>query len=137
MEMFSSRLGLPSAWLIFALPHLQSKVSASHWVTDFADLTVPVAIGLELKVLLSLPDADWSFLLKVLLMRNAHLTALILHHLIKRLPAADRFPDVSKQSFLCSDEARQKCRGFLCRSECLNLSQAVAFETGATSNNFK
>lgn len=127
--MFSSRLGLPSAWLIFALPQLQSKVSSCQWVAEFADIPGSIAIGLELKVLLAFPEADWSYLLKVLLMRDAHLSGIILQHLLKHLPLADKFPNVCTNSLLRSSECGEKCQGFLCRGECLNLAQTT-FETG-------
>lgn len=127
--MFSSRLGLPSAWLIFALPQLRNKVNSCQWVTEFADISGSIAIGLELKVLLAFPEADWSFLLKVLLMRDAHLSGIILHHLLKHLPTVDKFPNVCTNSLLRSAECWEKCKGFLCRGECLNLAQTT-FETG-------
>lgn len=65
MEMFSSRHGLPSAWIIFALPRLFPKDQSCQWVTEFADLNTNSAIALELKVLMAFPEADWSFLVKV------------------------------------------------------------------------
>lgn len=65
MDMFSSRHGLPSAWIIFALPRFFPKDQSCQWVTEFADLNTSSAVSLELKVLLASPEADWPFLVKV------------------------------------------------------------------------
>lgn len=65
MEMFSSRHGLPSAWILFSLPRLFPRDQSSQWVTEFSDLSANSAISLELKVFLASPEADWSFLVKV------------------------------------------------------------------------
>ena len=65
MEMFSSRQGLPSAWIIFSLPYLFPKDQSCQWVTEFSDLSTNTAISLELKVFLAHPEADWSYLVKV------------------------------------------------------------------------
>ncbi|XP_037940493.1 uncharacterized protein LOC119673299 [Teleopsis dalmanni] len=125
MEMFSSRQGLPSAWIIFALPRFFPKDQSCQWVSDFSDLNTNTAISLELKVLLSFPEADWSFLVKVLLMRDANLTGIILRHLLKYLPASENFKNVAKHSFTEHGSEPQKCKAFLCRSECFNVSDLI------------
>ncbi|XP_055911935.1 uncharacterized protein LOC129945964 [Eupeodes corollae] len=127
MEMFSSRHGLPSAWIIFVLPRLFPKDHSSQWVTEFSELNANTAIALELKVLLGYPEADWSFLVKVILMRDAKLTSIILPHLMKYLPAAENFKNVTKWSFTES-ESNEKCGAFLCRRECFNASELIKDE---------
>ncbi|XP_037890187.1 uncharacterized protein LOC119637868 [Glossina fuscipes] len=126
MEMFSSRHGLPSAWIMFSLPRLFSKDQSRQWVTEFSDLNSHTAIYLELKVLLSSPEADWSFLVKVLLMRGAYLSGLILRHLLRYLPSSENFKNVAQTSFTENPEKPEKCKGFLCRGECFNVSEHTA-----------
>ncbi|KAM7356914.1 uncharacterized protein ACRADG_002479 isoform 2-T2 [Cochliomyia hominivorax] len=126
MEMFSSRHGLPSAWIIFALPKLFPKDQSCQWVTEFADLNTSSAVSLELKVLLSSPEADWPFLVKVLLMRDAHLSGIILRHLLKHLPSSENFKNVAKHSFIEDINETKKCDGFLCRGECFNVADIIA-----------
>ncbi|XP_055846207.1 uncharacterized protein LOC129912111 [Episyrphus balteatus] len=127
MEMFSSRKGLPSAWIIFVLPRLFPKDHSSQWVTEFFDLNANTAIALELKVLLAFPEADWSFLVKVILMRDAKLSSIILPHLMKYLPSPENFKNVTKWSFTLS-ENHEKCSAFLCRQECFNPAELIVDE---------
>uniref|UniRef100_A0A1A9ZA38 Uncharacterized protein n=1 Tax=Glossina pallidipes TaxID=7398 RepID=A0A1A9ZA38_GLOPL len=126
MEMFSSRHGLPSAWIVFSLPRLFSKDQSRQWVTEFSDLNSHTAIYLELKVLLSSPEADWSFLVKVLLMRDAYLSGLILRHLLRYLPSPENFKNVAQTAFTENPDKPEKCKGFLCRGECFNVSEHTA-----------
>ncbi|XP_075163456.1 uncharacterized protein LOC142236091 [Haematobia irritans] len=125
MEMFSSRHGLPSAWIIFALPRFFPKDQSCQWVTEFADLNTNSAIALELKVLLAFPEADWPFLVKVLLMRDAHLAGIILRHLLQHLPSSENFKNVAKNSFVETANESKKCEGFLCRGECFKVSDLL------------
>ncbi|XP_059216379.1 uncharacterized protein LOC106093356 isoform X1 [Stomoxys calcitrans] len=125
MEMFSSRHGLPSAWIIFALPRFFPKDQSCQWVTEFVDLNTNSAIALELKVLLAFPEADWSFLVKVLLMRDAYLTGIILRHLLQHLPSSENFKNVAKCSFVEAATESKKCEGFLCRGECFKVSDLL------------
>ena len=78
MDMFSSRHGLPSAWIIFSLPRLFPKDQSCQWVTEFADLNTSSAVSLELKVLLASPEADWPFLVKVMLSANMQTDLMIM-----------------------------------------------------------
>ncbi|XP_068149227.1 uncharacterized protein [Drosophila tropicalis] len=126
MEMFSSRHGLPSAWLIFALPRYFPKEQSCQWVTEFADLSTHTAISLDLRVLLAFPEADWSYLLNILLMRDAYLTGIIMRHLIQHLPSSENFKNVAKHSFISAVEgAPLKCEAFLCRGECFNVTESI------------
>uniref|UniRef100_A0A1A9WGB6 Uncharacterized protein n=1 Tax=Glossina brevipalpis TaxID=37001 RepID=A0A1A9WGB6_9MUSC len=126
MELFSSRHGLPSAWMVFSLPRIFSKDQSRQWVTEFSDLNTHTAIYLELKVLLSSPEADWSFLVKVFLMRDAYLSGLILRHLLGHLPSSENFKNVAQTSFIEDSKEPEKCKGFLCRGECFNVSERIA-----------
>ncbi|XP_017126773.1 uncharacterized protein LOC108145722 isoform X1 [Drosophila elegans] len=126
MEMFSSRHGLPSAWIIFALPRYFPKEQSCQWVTEFSDLSTNTAISLDLRVLLAFPEADWSYLLKILLMRDAYLTGIIMRHLMQHLPSSENFKNVAKISFTSAEGAPQKCEAFLCRGECFNVTDSIA-----------
>ncbi|XP_014094985.1 uncharacterized protein [Bactrocera oleae] len=124
MEMFSSRQGLPCAWILFASPRLFSTDKTFQWVTEFGDLSSRIAISLELKVLLAFPEADWAYLLKVLLMRNAQVTGIILRHIFSYLPSPENFNN-ENSSFLSDVSEQKKCEAFLCRGECLDLSDQI------------
>ncbi|XP_036336658.1 uncharacterized protein LOC118746827 [Rhagoletis pomonella] len=124
MEMFSSRQGLPCAWILFASPQLFSTDKTFQWVTEFGDLSARIAISLELKVLLAFPEADWAYLLKVLLMRNAQVTGIILRHIFSHLPSPENFKN-DNSSFLDDYSQRKKCEAFLCRGECLDVSEKI------------
>ncbi|XP_018785482.1 PREDICTED: uncharacterized protein LOC108966843 [Bactrocera latifrons] len=124
MEMFSSRQGLPCAWILFASPRLFSTDKTFQWVTEFSDLSARIAISLELKVLLAFPEADWAYLLKVLLMRNAQVTGVILRHIFSHLPSPENFNN-ENSSFLSDVGEQKKCEAFLCRGECLDLSHQI------------
>lgn len=128
--MFSSRHGLPSAWIIFALPRYFPKEQSCQWVTEFADLTTNTAISLDLRVLLAFPEAHWSYLLKILLMRDAYLTGIIMRHLMQHLPSSENFKNVAKHSFTSAEGAPLKCEAFLCRGECFNVTESIAGDIG-------
>ncbi|CAD7004473.1 unnamed protein product [Ceratitis capitata] len=109
MEMFSSRQGLPCAWILFASPRLFSTDKTFQWVTEFGDLSARIAISLELKVLLAFPEADWAYLLKTY---------------FSHLPSPENFKN--ENSALLSDcSERKKCEAFLCRGECLDLAEQI------------
>ncbi|XP_067647757.1 uncharacterized protein [Eurosta solidaginis] len=124
MEMFSSRQGLPCAWILFASTHLFSTDKTFQWVTEFGDLSARIAISLELKVILAFPEADWAYLLKVLLMRNAQVTGIILRHIFSHLPSLENFKNES-YTFLSDCSEGKKCEAFLCRGECLDMSEHI------------
>lgn len=64
-------------------------------------------------------------------MRDAHLTGIILRHLIKHLPSAENFKNVAKHSFIEAATETKKCEGgFLCRGECFKVSDLIADDVG-------
>ncbi|XP_037950079.1 uncharacterized protein LOC119681077 [Teleopsis dalmanni] len=54
------------------------------------------------------------------------ITAFVLRHLLKYLPASENFKNVAKHSFTEHGSEPQKCKAFLCRSECFNVSDLIA-----------
>lgn len=121
MGLFGSRQGLPSPWIIFALPKLFPPNQNGHWATRCSDFGINTAIALEIKVLLGAPQSNWSLLLKVLLMREATLSSIIIHHLIKNLPSSDCYVPSLKQPLMDRDNFPVKCDGFLCGNECKEI----------------
>ncbi|XP_062709375.1 uncharacterized protein LOC134288458 [Aedes albopictus] len=121
--MFNQRQGLITPWTIFALPKLFPTNQNGHWATRCSELPTNTALSLELKVLLAAPQANWWLLLKVLLMREAHLSSMIFHHLIKNLPTCDNYIPSSKQPSINRESMSKKCEGFLCGMECNDIVQ--------------
>ncbi|XP_035792952.1 uncharacterized protein LOC118467058 [Anopheles albimanus] len=123
IAMFNQRQGLIVPWTIFVMPRLFPVNQNAHWAARCSELPTSTAISLELKVLLSAPQANWWLLLKVLLMREAHLSSIIFHHLIRNLPSGDNFIPSSKQPSVSRDCLSKKCEGFLCGLECNDIVQ--------------
>ncbi|XP_058464098.1 uncharacterized protein LOC131438241 [Malaya genurostris] len=123
IAMFNQRQGLITPWTIFVLPKLFPVNQNGHWATRCSELPTNTALSLELKVLLAAPQANWWLLLKVLLMREAHLSSMIFHHLIKNLPSCDNFIPSSKQPSINRESMSKKCEGFLCGLECNDIVQ--------------
>lgn len=63
-------------------------------------------------------------------MRDAHLTGIILKHLLKHLPSSENFKNVAKHSFIEDINETKKCEGFLCRGECFNVADIIADDLG-------
>lgn len=63
-------------------------------------------------------------------MRDAHLTRIILKHLLKHLPSNENFKNVAKHSFIQNISEVKKCEGFLCRGECFNVADLIADDLG-------
>jgi protein KIAA0825 len=118
---FTPRQSLPSPWLIFALPKLFPTNQSGHWSTRCSEFNPNTAISLELKVLLGAPQANWSLLLKVLLMRDAIISSTILHHLMKLIPSSDNFVTSLEQPAMNHGHLEASCEGFLCGRECNDM----------------
>lgn len=63
-------------------------------------------------------------------MRDAHLTGIILRHLLQHLPSSENFKNVAKNSFVEAETESKKCEGFLCRGECFKVSDLLANDVG-------
>ncbi|EAA04005.4 AGAP007105-PA [Anopheles gambiae str. PEST] len=123
IAMFGQRQGLIVPWTIFTMPRLFPPNLNAHWAARCSELPTSTALTLELKVLLAAPQANWWLLLKVLLMREAHLSSLIFHHLIRNLPSCDNFIPSARQPSVNRDCLSKKCEGFLCGLECNDIVQ--------------
>lgn len=130
VSLFGSRISLPSPWIIFALPKCFPINQSGHWATRCSDFSANTAIALELKILLNSPQANWSLLLKILLMRDANLSSIILHHLLKNIPTSDCFIASLDQPFMNRKKVTSKCSGFLCGKECNKISEWISGQIG-------
>lgn len=130
INLFSSGIGLPSPWIVFSLPKYFLPNKSSHWETHYSEFNPCSAIALELKILLNSPQANWSLLLKILLMRNAKLSSIIFHHLIQHLPTADCFIPSLDQPFMNQKKYASKCEGFMCGKECNKISEWISEQNG-------
>lgn len=110
----------PYRWILFALVK-QIKVKPDHYHETESGLNNLTSIALELKVFLSAPQINWSLLLKLLLMRNATLTTIIMKHLMQHLPSMDCFIPTLEQPLMNRIKFSTKCMGFLCGKECNNI----------------
>lgn len=63
-------------------------------------------------------------------MRDAHLTGIILRHLLQHLPSSENFKNVARNSFVEAATESKKCEGFLCRGECFKVSDLLAEDVG-------
>lgn len=130
VQMFTSRLGLPSPWIVFALPKYFPPGHSSQWASSCSDFAANTAVALELKILLNSPQANWSLLLKILLMRDAILSSKILHHLLGNIPSADCYVPSLEQPFMARTKSLSKCDGFLCGKECNKLAEWICIQDG-------
>lgn len=130
VQMFTSRLGLPSPWIVFALPKFFPDGHSSQWANSCSDFAANTAVALELKILLNSPQANWSLLLKILLMRDAMLSSKIFHHLLDNIPTADCYVPSLEQPFMLQTKCVSKCDGFLCGKECNKLSEWICIQDG-------
>lgn len=95
-----------------------------------SEFTKNAAIALDLKILLNSPQPDWALLAKLLLMRNAYLSALIFGHLIKNLPTPDCYKAALEQPFSKLDLNAEKCKRFLCGRDCHTVGEWANLDNG-------
>lgn len=147
MDLFSPQQESPSPWIVFSLPELFTAQQTNCYSLQSSHYSANAAITLELKILLSAPQADWSFLLKVmsivnqrdainfclliqvLLMRGASLSVIIMHNLLTNLPTPDNYKPPSEQPF-SEKHSQPQCGGFLCAGECFNVDQMTKSDIG-------
>lgn len=67
-------------------------------------------------------------------MRNAQVTGIILRHIFSHLPSPENFKN-ENSSFLSDFGEQKKCEAFLCRGECLDLSDQIRNQSGKVKNN--
>lgn len=147
VKMFGSRNGLPAPWIVFALPRCfgadampsgggggggiaAGNNSSGQWATSCRDFSASTAIAIELKVLLNSPQANWSLLVRILLMRDATLTGVILRQLLDNVPPSDCFVATLELPFMRRKWEASKCEGFLCGKECNDLAEWIGQQSG-------
>lgn len=97
---------------------------------NLSGFTKNAAIALELKILLNSPQPDWPLLLKILLMQNSYLSALIFSHLINNLPSCDCYKPALDQPFAKHDIDAEKCKRFLCGRDCHTVAEWANIDDG-------
>lgn len=124
-RLMESGAGTPSAWLVFALPTYfpEDRMAAGR-------RSGCAAVALELRILLASPQANWSLLMRILLMRDATLSGIILRQLIDKVPPGDCFVSTLEQPLLRHKRTVEKCGGFLCSKECNKLAEWIGQQSG-------
>lgn len=130
LQIFRPRDGSSSPWIQFALPTILTSDEKNRWANKSSEFGQKAAIAFELKVLLNSPQANWSLLLKTLLMRNAHLSSIIFNHLVEHLPTSDCFKAALSQPFNQQEAKAEKCERFLCGKECNSVAEWICNDEG-------
>lgn len=131
VNIFKTRDGLSSAWIQFAMPTIYSNNDTNKLAQKLSEFTKNTAIALELKILLNSPQPSWPLLLKILLMRNSYLSALIFSHLINNLPTSDCYKPALDQPFVKQEVNPEKCKRFLCSKECNSVAEWACVDEGS------
>lgn len=134
MNIFLPRASVSYPWIQFAMPIIYKSDEKNQYASKSLEFGRNAAIALELKVLLNSPQANWSQLLKILLMRNAHLSSIIFSHLIKHLPTNDCYKAALTQPFINQEKNFEKCNGFLCGKECNSVAEWICSDDGNFSS---
>lgn len=130
IKIFQQRDGSASPWIRFTLPTIFTSDEKNQWANMSSEFGQKAAIAFELKILLNSPQANWSLLLKTLLMRNAHLSTIIFDHLVQHLPTSDRFKPAQSQPFNQQEATAEKCDRFLCGKECNSVAEWICDDDG-------
>lgn len=130
MNLFRSRSGSSSPWIQFTVPTIFENNSMNKNAIALSEFTKNAAIALDLKILLNSPQPDWALLAKLLLIRNAYLSAMIFDHLIDNLPTSDCYPAALNQPFAKLDVNAEKCKRFLCGRDCHTVAEWANLDNG-------
>lgn len=130
IAIFRQRDGSSSPWIQFTLPTIFASDEKNQWADKSSEFGQKAAIAFELKILLNSPQANWSLLLKILLMRNAQLSSIIFNHLVQHLPTSDRFKPALSQPFSQQETKAGKCDRFLCGKECNSVAEWICDDDG-------
>ncbi|XP_045766028.1 uncharacterized protein LOC123867806 isoform X1 [Maniola jurtina] len=105
----------PYPWFTFINPNLFDG-SGDKTAKTTQELSTKTALGLELMVLLAQPQPSWSLVVKVLMMRNCHLSRMLLMNAIRNMSADNsRWP--ADGLWYNVEGFQQKCDGFLCTAD--------------------
>lgn len=130
MNLFRPRSGSSSPWIQFTMPTIFEHNGINKNAIALSDFTKNAAIALDLKILLNSPQPDWALLVKLSLMRNAYLSALIFGHLMNNLPTSDCFKAALDQPFSKLDVNAEKCKRFLCGRDCHTVAEWANLDDG-------
>ncbi|XP_045446705.1 uncharacterized protein LOC123654891 [Melitaea cinxia] len=105
----------PYPWYTFVSPNLFDGIN-DKIAKKTLDLSTKTALGLELMVLLAKPQPSWASVVKVLMMRNCHLSGILLIHAIRNMSVDNsRWP--ADGLWYNMDGRMKKCEGFLCTAD--------------------
>lgn len=130
MALFRPKSGSSSAWIQFTMPSIFANNDLNKNAIALPDFTKNAAIALDLKILLNSPQPNWALLAKLLLMRNAYLSALIFEYLNNNLPASDCYTAALDQPFSKLDVDAEKCKRFLCGRDCHTVAEWANQDNG-------
>ncbi|CAH0725268.1 unnamed protein product, partial [Brenthis ino] len=102
----------PFPWFTFINPNLFDGIEDKN-AKNTQELSTKTALGLELRVLLAQPQPSWALIVKVLMMRDCHLSRLLALHAARHMSAEHaRWPAAGL--WYGGGGAGRKCDGFLC-----------------------
>lgn len=130
LNIFNVRGNVVLPWIQFAMSSLFAADARNKMATKSLEFDANASIALELKILTNSSQANWSLLLKLLLMRGGRLSAIILNHLMSNLPTSDSFKCARDQPFYKESSATAKCKGFMCGRECAGISDWIGNDSG-------
>ncbi|XP_026737209.1 uncharacterized protein LOC113500564 isoform X2 [Trichoplusia ni] len=105
----------PYPWFTFVSPKLFDKLDDPS-VRSTHDLCNKTALGVDLIVLLAQPQPNWALIVKVLMMRDCHLSRLLLIRAIRCMSTDNsRWP--ADGLWYSVHDRHKKCSGFLCTAD--------------------
>ncbi|CAH0703020.1 unnamed protein product [Spodoptera exigua] len=105
----------PFPWFTFVSPMLFDKLDDPS-VRSTHDLSNKTAFGLELIVLLAQPQPNWALIVKVLMMRDCHLSRMLLIRAIRHM-CTDNLRWPADGLWYSVHDRQKKCSGFLCTAD--------------------
>ncbi|XP_046432279.1 uncharacterized protein LOC124185487 isoform X1 [Neodiprion fabricii] len=106
----------PAPWLIMSSPHLLPPSSEN--IDNLKQLADGPSIALEIKILRAQPQPDWGQLMKILLMREHKISALLFQEFVKQsngYKSDDSF--TRKEKSKVDAKEQEGCGGFLCSGQ--------------------
>ncbi|XP_052756054.1 uncharacterized protein LOC113517891 [Galleria mellonella] len=114
-EVTESTKNSPYPWFIFVSPNLFANNLDDVRLTT-QELPDKTGIGLELLVLLAQPQPSWPLVVKALMMRQCHLSRMLLIHAVRHSSIDNsRWP--ANGLWYSVDGKQRKCDGFLCTAD--------------------
>ncbi|CAH2105831.1 unnamed protein product [Euphydryas editha] len=105
----------PYPWYTFVSPNLFDGIN-DKTAKKTQDLSMKTAVVLELMVLLAQPQPSWASVVKVLMMRNCHISSILLIHAIRNMSVDNsRWP--ADGLWYNMSGCKKKCEGFLCTAD--------------------